>query len=136
MKTPGASVSAIVFDLGGVVLDWNPDRVLSRLYADAGIRATLKREVFQHPDWLDLDRGTLTDEEAVRRFSQRTGRSVDEMTSLMSAAIDSLVPIPAAVDLLRALDARGTPVYCLSNMLASAYVHLQRTISGRCSAVW
>lgn len=119
-------VSAIIFDLGGVLLDWNPDRVLTGLYADADVRAAIKRDVFQHPDWLELDRGTLSDQEAVGRFSQRTARPLTEMQTLMTTAIESLAPIPDAVALVRDLDARGIHLYCLSNMLSSAYVYLQR----------
>lgn len=119
-------VSAIVFDLGGVLLDWNPARVLNGLYSDADVRAAITRDVFQHPDWLELDRGTLSDEEAVRRFSLRTGRPLGEMQALMTTAIESLAPIPDAVALVRDLNRRGIPLFCLSNMLASAYVYLQR----------
>ena len=129
MRAPDSGsvkVEAIVFDLGGVLLDWNPDRILDAFYADAGLRPTMKRDVFQHPDWLELDRGTLTDDEASRRFSRRTGRPVEEMQALMKAAVESLAPIPRAVALVRELEARGVPLYCLSNMLASAYVYLQR----------
>jgi len=41
----------VIFDLGGVVIEWNPDRILEGYYADPQIRAIMKTALFQHPDW-------------------------------------------------------------------------------------
>jgi len=53
-------VRNIIFDLGGVVLEWNPDRILENYYADDDLRAAMKTALFLHPDWLQMDRGLLT----------------------------------------------------------------------------
>jgi putative hydrolase of the HAD superfamily len=45
-------VRNVIFDLGGVVFDWNPDAILEAYYDDIDARATIKRDLFQHPDWL------------------------------------------------------------------------------------
>ncbi|HIQ16080.1 MAG TPA: HAD family phosphatase, partial [Leucothrix sp.] len=52
----------IVFDLGGVVFEWQPDKIISGLFNDEKIKLLIKQQIFQHPDWLELDRGTLTTE--------------------------------------------------------------------------
>jgi putative hydrolase of the HAD superfamily len=116
----------VIFDLGGVVLKWSPDDILEEFYADEAARAQTKREVFQHNDWLDLDRGTLLEPDAIVRFHQRTGRPREEMSALMQAVKDSLQPVPGTVDLLEELAARGIPLYCLSNMPATTADYLRQ----------
>jgi putative hydrolase of the HAD superfamily len=116
----------VIFDLGGVVLSWSPDDILKDFYADEASRAHAKREIFQHDDWLSMDRGTLLEPDAIVRFHQRTGRSRDEMSALMQAVKDSLRPVPETVDLLEELAAQGVPLYCLSNMPATTADYLRQ----------
>src|SRR5438445_5413833 len=66
-------VKNVIFDLGGVVLEWNPDRILAGCYADPEMRALMKTALFLHPDWLQLDRGTLSEADLVARAAGRTG---------------------------------------------------------------
>ncbi|MCU0758550.1 MAG: HAD family phosphatase [Steroidobacteraceae bacterium] len=111
---------AVIFDLGGVVLDWRPRELLQRFYPapDAALRETVWRAVFDHPDWLDLDRGVLSHAAAIPRFAARAARPEAEMAGLLLAVRDSLQPLPATIALMRRLDAAGVPLYCLSNMHA------------------
>jgi putative hydrolase of the HAD superfamily len=119
----------VIFDLGGVVLDWRPLDLLQRFYAGQGdeVRDRVRRAVFDHPDWLELDRGTLSHAQAVPRFAARSGRDEDEMARLLRAVRDSLQPIPETVALMRELAAAGVPLYCLSNMHAEIAAWLLRT---------
>jgi putative hydrolase of the HAD superfamily len=116
----------IIFDLGGVVLRWDPDDILRQFYSDEASRAHAKREIFQHTDWLDMDRGTLLEPDAILRFHQRTGRSRDEICALMQAVKDSLQPVPETVSLLEELVGREVPLYCLSNMPATTADYLRQ----------
>lgn len=120
------SIRNVVFDLGGVLLDWNADKILAGFYQDRGIQALVKKEVFQHADWLALDKGMLEEEAAVLLFQQRTGRPLPEMTRLMNAVRESLVPIPSTFALLEALSAEGVPLYCVSNMQTAVFAYLEK----------
>jgi putative hydrolase of the HAD superfamily len=128
-RPQGADDRAVIFDLGGVVLDWRPLDLLRRFYAghpDA-VRETVRRDMFEHPDWLDLDRGTLSHAEAVPRFAQRAGRDEAEIARLLETVRNSLLPVPETVALMQELDAAGVPLYCLSNMHAEIAAWLLRT---------
>jgi putative hydrolase of the HAD superfamily len=127
--TAARATRAVIFDLGGVVLDWRPLDLLQRFYAGDGdeVRERVRRAVFDHPDWLDLDRGTLSHAQAVPRFASRSGRDEQEMARLLRAVRDSLQPIPETVALMRDLAAAGVPLYCLSNMHAEIAAWLLRT---------
>jgi len=111
--------------LGGVVLDWNPDSILERYYADEESRATLKSVMFQHPDWLLMDRGVILESEMVDRVRQRTPRSPVELAGLLQAVRESLAPKPDTVALIDRLAQRGVALYCLSNMPATTFAYLR-----------
>jgi putative hydrolase of the HAD superfamily len=115
----------VIFDLGGVVLEWNPDAILEGYYTDPKERATMKAALFKHPDWLQMDRGTLSESEALTRLQQRTGRAVTELSGLFDAIRSSLRPKADTVALLKSLARRDVPLYCLSNMPASTFAYLR-----------
>lgn len=115
----------IIFDLGGVVLEWNPDTILESYYADTDARAVMKAAVFQHADWLQMDRGILTEPEMLARLEQRTSRPKEELTGLFDAIRGSLQPKADTVALMESLTRRQVPLYCLSNMPASTFAYLR-----------
>lgn len=115
----------IIFDLGGVVLEWNPDFILESVYADPHMRTTMKAALFQHPDWLEMDRGILSEPELMARLEKRTGRPKPELRMLFDAIRSSLRPKPDTMELIARLVQRGVPLYCLSNMAASTFVYLR-----------
>jgi hypothetical protein len=51
-----------------------PDAILESYYADADTRAIMKAPVFQHADWLQMDRGILTEPEMLARLAKRITR--------------------------------------------------------------
>jgi putative hydrolase of the HAD superfamily len=116
----------LIFDLGGVVVRWDPNAIIAGVFTDEAIRVRVRESVFSHPDWLEVDRGTLAVEEAVRRVAKRTGFGEAELTRLVQAVPASLVPLPETVDLLYRLKARGYPLYCLSNMGHASIEYLER----------
>jgi putative hydrolase of the HAD superfamily len=119
-------VRNVIFDLGGVVFQWNVEDIVRRFYTDDALRNVAKQEIFKHPDWLEMDRGTLGEEEAIRRFQVRTQRPVAELQALMLAVRESLVPIEDTIELLHELAQSDVPLYCLSNMPAETFAHLRR----------
>src|SRR5688572_16803270 len=116
----------LIFDLGGVVVRWDPAAIIASVFEDTDVQNRIRDGVFAHPDWLELDRGTLGREDAIRRAAQRTGIEAAELTRLLIAVPSSLVPIPQTVELLYRLKARGYPLYCLSNMHVASIEHLER----------
>ena len=115
----------LVFDLGGVVVRWDPDAIINGVFSDPGARKAVRAGVFAHPDWLELDRGTLGRDEAIARGAQRTGLPPADIERLLRAVPPSLEPFPDTVALLRKLKARGYPLYCLSNMHFASIEYLE-----------
>ncbi len=111
----------VVFDLGGVVFDWQPDALVRRVFDDPKTQALVRKKIIDHPDWIELDRGTLSLDVAILRGASRTGLPDAAVARLFDAVPGSLVPIEETIDLVRGLNASGHPLFVLSNMqLASA----------------
>jgi len=121
----GGVVRSVVFDLGGVLLDWNPQRLFADHYPDPVERAEVREVLFAHGDWAAFDRGDLSEDELIDRAQQRSGRSRDEFALFLAAVRRSLIAKPETVRILRALQSRNVPLYCLSNMPVSVYEHLR-----------
>lgn len=119
-------VRNVIFDLGGVVFDWNPDHIVSRVQPVPELQASLKEALFKHADWRMFDRGTITESELIERLQSRLGATRREVDAILDAVRNSLVEKPETIKLLRALQGQGTPLYCLSNMPASIYTHLRQ----------
>jgi len=115
-----------VFDLGGVVVRWDPDAIIASVFSDLHVQRKAKTALFEHADWLELDRGTLGRDEAIARAARRSGISVPDVKRLMHAVPPSLSVFPETVDLLRRLKTKGYPLYCLSNMHFASIEHLEQ----------
>jgi putative hydrolase of the HAD superfamily len=121
-----AAVRNVIFDLGGVVFDWNPDHIVSRVQPVPELRAALKEALFGHADWRMFDRGTLTEPELIQRLQLRLGSTQAQVEAILDAVRNSLVEKPETLKLMRTLQGQGTPLYCLSNMPGSIYSHLRQ----------
>jgi len=122
----GEVVVNIVFDLGGVVVTWEPEAIIATVFADPMVQALVHTEIFRHADWLALDRGTLPWQEAVRRGAHRTGLAEAEVAAVLQQVPPALVAIPETVDLLYRLKAHGHRLFCLSNMHVASIAHLEQ----------
>ena len=111
----------VVFDLGNVVLNWNVDEILESLDNDAGEKSQLRLQLFEHPDWLDMDRGLRSESSVVTRVAGRSDLRGDVVTQALLAAKQSLVPIPESVRLIEDVYAAGIKMYCLSNMSVETF---------------
>src|SRR5689334_17189732 len=117
----------VVFDLGGVVVAWNPDDIVARAFPDPDHRALVKREIFGHPDWLALDRGSASVDDVIKRAARRTGLPERVVRSFIENVPSALIADREVVDLIRRLKSAGNSLYCLSNMPTTSMEHLERT---------
>jgi putative hydrolase of the HAD superfamily len=124
---------AFVFDFGRVVFRWRPDALVAgtlahRLTGQADVKHWVD-QIFQayEGDWQDFDRGTVEVPELARRISARTGLSEDEVLAVVAACLPELEPIPATVDWIHRLHARGRPLHFLSNMPEQMATHFEAT---------
>ena len=115
----------IVFDLGGVVFNWRPDRIIRHVFQDSETQQMVKAEIFQHSDWIELDRGTMSLDQAIIQAISRTGLSREEIQELFDEVLRSLTPIQGSIDLIRALSDSEHRVFVLSNMSHTSIAYLE-----------
>ena len=97
----------VIFDLGGVVFNWDPDRLIAEIFENKEIHPIVRSGIINHHDWVDLDRGILSEEEAIKRGSKRTGVPEAKLRQFMQAVPPFLTPIDESLQLVEDLKNNG-----------------------------
>ncbi len=106
----------IIFDLGGVVLNWEPEKLIKDAFPDMTFREKISTELHEHPDWTELDRGNLSFEEAALRAESRTGIPASDILNMLNQVGKVLIPKNDTLKLIEELHKKGHKLYVLSNM--------------------
>ncbi len=117
----------IVFDIGGVVVTWQPQLIVARVFPDPDVQALVLTQIVGHADWIEMDRGNMGRELVIARAVGRTGLSEAEVDKFLRRVPLELVAIPETVALLFRLKSLGHNLYCLSNMAVDFLEHLEKT---------
>ena len=119
----------IVFDLGGVVVAYDRAALMAELYADPARQAAVHAVIDNHLEWAEMDRGTLSEPDAIARAAARSDVTTTELARFLDRMSVSWAPIPETVDLLYRLRARGHALFCLSNMHPASTAFLERAFT-------
>lgn len=107
----------VVFDMGGVLIHWNPHLLLTPYGLTAEEEAQVTRELFTGVEWVRLDRGTMTEEGVVesvcKRLPEHLHGCVGEVVRNWHQR--TLEPMEGMAELLHELKALGLHIYLLSN---------------------
>ncbi len=105
---------AVVFDVGNVLIEWQPEAFYDREIGESARRAMFA-EVDLHAMNDVVDQGGDF-RQTIYDWAERTPRWRDEIRLWHDRWLDIARPeIPQSVRLLRALKARGVPVFALTN---------------------
>ena len=116
----------IVFDLGGVVFEWRPDKIIRHVFKDEATQALVESEIFEHRDWVELDRGTLTLDRAIDRGTARTELPREDIERLFDAVPHFLIPIQDTIEMIRSIRDSSHRLFVLSNMHVASIAHLEK----------
>lgn len=120
-------IKNIVFDLGNVLLDFNPlDYLKAKGIEDSVKCKEIFNEIFKSEEWLMLDRGTITEEEAIRVLCERSKENSELIKLAMDNWYDILVPIDGTVKVLEGIRSAGYNLYVLSNFHLLAYENVTK----------
>lgn len=114
-------IKNIIFDIGNVLIQFKPQEFLKEKYVDEKKCDELFKLIFKSEEWLMLDKGTITEEEAVERFSQRKPEYKNECAEIMRDWHDMHIPMKDTVELLKDLKNKGYEIFLLSNYHRKAF---------------
>jgi 2-haloacid dehalogenase len=116
-----APVEAVVFDLGGVLLDWDPRHLYRKLFADVDEMERFLDEVCS-PAWhAPHDRGVPT-APSCAALASRHPDLAEPIWAWSSRSEEMIGGVDAgSVEILRAVKESGLPCYALTNMEAETY---------------
>ena len=114
-------VKNIIFDLGNVLLNFKPVEYLHTKISNREKVQQIYEEIFTSEEWLMLDRGVITEEEAVNEICNRSTENSELIRSVMHNWYQLLTPINDTIELLKTLKHEGYRLYVLSNFHLLAY---------------
>ncbi|MGB5556423.1 MAG: HAD family phosphatase [Paracoccaceae bacterium] len=118
------AVEAVIFDIGNVLIEWQPER-----FYDAAIGEERRRALFSGVDLHGMndrvDRGAPF-RETIYGTAEAYPDFRDEVRMWHDHWIEMASPeIPHSISLLRALRARGVPVFALSNFGVGSFEYAE-----------
>ena len=109
------AIKNIVFDVGNVLVDWQPYEVMKQWgYGEEAIRA-LKHAFFETGYWNETDRGVLSDEEILALFVKEAPGYEMEIYQAWEHIDQAIWQFPYAKEWIRECKEAGYGVYILSN---------------------
>lgn len=118
--------TTVIFDLGGVLIDWNPRHLFRKIFADdeAGMEHFLAHVCNQY--WNERQDEGRTFAEAVRDAIARHPQHEPHIRAYHERWVETLGgPLQGTVDILTQLHDRDVPLYALTNWSAETFPHAQ-----------
>ena len=109
-------IKNIVFDMGNVVIRFDPPAFIARVGVSGEDSEILMREIFQSPEWVMMDRGVLDDEGAAEALCPRVPAHLREIARKLIAFWDRpILEVAGISPLIEELKGMGCGIYLLSN---------------------
>lgn len=120
-------IKNIIFDMGNVLLQYDPGVCLRHFVEQEEDRALIRRELFEGPEWVEGDLGHITDEERFdgvsKRVPERLHRELKACTEQWHMCMQ---PVAGAKEFCGYAREKGYRIFVLSNASNSFYQYFQR----------
>lgn len=118
-------IKNIIFDMGGVLIDYNPEKTLYSMF-DKETADILLREIFRNSVWTDKDRGIIFPDEIMEQKKPVIPADIyEKVYGMVDNFYPYMPPFEKMYDLVKQLKENGYGIYLLSN--ASSDFHERRS---------
>lgn len=126
-------ISNVIFDMGGVLIQWDTTLMLNRLGVNGEDAETLRRQLLRTVEWVQQDRGVLDEPDlekvALARLDSHLWGSARELVYWFR---NLLFPVPGMAELVRELKGNGIHIYLLSNASHALREYFPRIPGAEC----
>lgn len=116
-------IKNIVFDMGGVIMRWDPHYIAAKLSADKTKQQILINELFGSVQWAMLDQGLITLEQALEQIETS---NFELIKYGLYHWYDYFEPLMDIIPLVKSLKQQGYKIYLLSNCSKQFYEYYKR----------
>jgi putative hydrolase of the HAD superfamily len=126
MEADRPMIRNVVFDLGNVVVRWDPVLISVRTFGEEKASPEFIRSIFGHPLWLQLNRGEISERDAGRAYCDLLGLELTLMDRFFFHVKDSQALVPGTVDLMERLSKAGYRIFALSDNVREIVLYLRQ----------
>lgn len=117
MKKSESTIRNIIFDMGNVLIVFDPDVYMDRAgISDPADRKLVMEKIYHSPLWIDMDLGILDEAEMCRIVKPELPAHLSGLAEeLISGWCEPIVMVEGMAELVRELKDQGYGIYLLSN---------------------
>ena len=116
-------IKNIVFDLGNVLIDYNPLKYLDKFEFDEKTKKSLYKIIFKSNDWIEYDRGIYRyNTDLIKKILEKNSDLENEIKLVLQKDWVKMHTIKSdTVEFLKELKKQGFKIYILSNLSEDTY---------------
>lgn len=120
-------IKNIILDMGNVLIEYDVDRPLDALCPDGESKKFIRRELFESGEWIESDRGNITDAQMLAAAKKRVPEKYHNALERCERQwTEFLNRIDGAPEFCRAMRESGKNIYVLSNASGRFYEYFPR----------
>lgn len=119
-------IKNIVFDIGNVILKFNPKEYFSNMFENEEIGNTMCDLIMQSEIWKQYDLGNCTLEEVKEDFVNKVPSLKNEICKMLDLWLPILQPIEYTFKKIEELKKQGYSIYLLSNLSEDAFAYIDK----------
>ena len=105
----------IIFDLGNVLVSFRPSEYFTKENYPENIKATILSDIFESKEWILLDKGEISLNEAIDSITAVSSLTKEEIAHVFNLRTNLMFPLDQNVKILSGLKKQGFRLYYLSN---------------------
>lgn len=114
-------IKNIIFDMGGVLIDHNPEKTLSAHF-DKETAEIISKEIFRNSLWAERDRGVVTSDEIIAQKKHLfPEQHKDKIIEMVQNFFPYMPPFEDMYQVVKTLKENGYGIYLLSNVAPEFY---------------